>query len=230
MLLNNKIKKSVLTEIDLFKKNANQLPQKKDIDILKKVRAIWVLSGSGSYLKPLSDSDSNQANINNLWYHGTDNARLDYAEHWLLSYKNLLPNDRQPTLIYNGVKNQQEDLLHAIKERKYKIPLDQIYIAPGNNIRTIDQVKNFSFPPNLDLNDGYLGVLSHTTHLPRVLRFMGKNRKIFQKIKVLVLPLNLKNIEDQVKMAKPEVKGTLDYIKKGEATIDPYPFLMLSKN
>lgn len=229
MSLENEIKKSVLTEINLFEKNANKLPQIKDIEILKKVRAIWVLSGSGSYLKPLIDVESDQANINNLWYHGTDKARLDYAEQWLSAYSKILPANFRPILIYNGLKEQQKDLFKAIEEKKCKIALDQVYIAPGDNIRTIDQVKNFSFPPNLDLNNGFLGILSHLTHLPRILRFMGKNRKIFKNIKALVLPLNLKNTEDQVKMAKPEVKGIFDYIQKGKAAIDPYSYRLLDK-
>lgn len=228
MLLDIKIRKSVLKEIKLFEKNANQLPKVKDIEILKKVQAIWVLSGSGSYLKPLIDTPSDQNNINNLWYHGTDKARLDYAERWLSAYLKILPDNSQPILIYNGLKEQQKDLFKAIKEKKFKIPINQIYIAPGDNVRTIDQVKKFSFPTNLDLKDGYLGVLSHSTHLPRILRFMNKNRQIFKKIKILVLPLNLKNLKDQTKMVKPEVKGTLDYIKKGRATLDSYPYKLLN--
>lgn len=207
------IKKSVLAEIDVFSQNANRLPEKKYNKILNKVQAVWVLSGSGSYFKP-----------------GTDKARLDYAERWFLSYKKIFPQTPPPILIYNGVARQVEDLFRAIKEKKYIIPSNQIYIAPGCNIRTQDQVKNFSFPPRLNLKDGYLGIISHPAHLARIFRFMGKNRAIFQDIKVLALPCAPENPDDQIKMIEPEVKGILDYIQKGEATLDPYPYKLLGDN
>lgn len=196
MSLENEIKKSVLTEINLFEKNANKLPQIKDIEILKKVRAIWVVSGDDT----------------------TNKKRMDYADQWLSIYSDILPDNQPPVLIYNGTEEQNKN---------FNVQTDRAYIAPGINKKTIDQIKNFSFPPDLDLEDGYLGVISHASHFPRILRFMGKNHEIFKDIKVLVLPITPENPEDQVKMAQPEVKGTLDYIKKGEASIDPYLYEIL---
>jgi hypothetical protein len=225
----NLIKESILAEIALFEQNANLLPQEKDIEVLKKVRAIWVLSGSGSYLKPLINTVSDQINIDNYWYHGTDKARLDYAKRWLSAYQDLLPDNQPPTLIYNGVPEQNQDLLEAVKEKKYQIPADQLYIAPGNIVRTLDQVKKFSFPPDFDLENGYSGVLSHASHLPRILRFMSKNQEIFKGINVLALPLKSDNPQNQIKMIEPEVKGILDYIEKDEANTDSYSYKLLGK-
>lgn len=216
-LTRQELAESIQSELDVMIQSADKLPEKKDMEILKKVRAVWVLSGSGSYFVPLSNSTSDQANINNLWYYGTDRARLDYVAQWLLSYAKVLPKHLQPVLIYNGVKNQQEDLIKAIQTGKYKVPLGKIFFPPGDNTRTIDQIKNFALPPNINLEDGYLGVLSHAPHLLRTLKFMKKNQMIFGKIKILALPLKLKDEKDQNAMNKPEIKGMLDYVDKGIA-------------
>jgi len=227
MLSENKIRDLISAEMDLFEKNANRLPRTEDIKILKKMRAVWVLSGSGSYLKPLINTASDQANIDNHWYHATDKVRLDYAKRWLGAYAKILPNAPRPFLIYNGVSEQNKDLLKASNKKKYKIPPNQIYIAPGQNVRTLDQVKNFSFPPNINFEGGYLGVLSHAQHLARILRFMGKNRKIFRGIKVMALPLKAKNPLYQARMANQEIESVLHYIAKGEAMTEPYPYKLI---
>lgn len=221
------IKNSVLTEVNLFKKNANKLPEAKNIEILKKVRAVWVLSGSGSYLRPLINTSSDQANLANNWYHGTDKARLDFAERWLSAYSNILPACKPPILIYNGVAEQNRDLHQAIEGGKYPIPTSQVYIAPGENVRTLDQVKNFSFPPDLDLQEGYLGVISHVSHLVRTLKFMNKYPRIFRGIKVIALPIVCKDPKVQDRIDAPETKGILDYIAKNEATEESYPYIIL---
>lgn len=201
-MLNSEIeptRESVLAEIDLLEKNANQLPEEKDIEILKKIKAVWVLSGDDT----------------------TNHKRLDYANQWLSVYNDILPDNQSPILIYNGTEEQNKNL---------NVQAKNVYIAPGINKKTIDQVQNFSFPPDLNLEDGYLGVLSHSAHLPRILRFMGKNHEIFKDIKVIALPLAPENPEEQAKMAAPEIKGILDYIQKGEATLDSYPYTMLNKS
>lgn len=221
------IEKSVLTEINLFEENANILPKIENIEILKKVRAVWVLSGSGSCLKPLIDTASDQVNLRNTWYHGTDKARLDYAARWLHAYKNILPEQDSPFLIYNGVLEQNNDLLQAIEGEKYPIPTSQVYIAPGKNVRTLDQVRNFSFPTNLDLQDGYLAIVSHASHLVRTLKFMNKYPEIFHGITVIALPLIDRDQRIQAKMDAPEIKGILDYIAKNEATEESYPYIIL---
>lgn len=150
----------------------------------------------------------------------TNHKRLDYADRWLSAYIDILPDNQPPILIYNGTEEQNKNL---------NVRTKRTYIAPGINKNTLDQVKNFSFPPNLDIDNGYLGIISHSAHFPRILRFINNNQKIFQGMKVTVLPINLDNPENQEEMTQAEVKGTMDYIEKGDADIEPYPYILLDR-
>lgn len=222
----NAIKKAILDEIDFFEHRANQLPRKKDIDVLKKIGAIWVVSGSGSYLKPLLDVPSDKKNKLNYWYHGLDKLRINYAAKWLAAYSHILPSSPQPIMIYNGLKEQINDLFKAIDRGLLQIDKKKIYIAPGKIDRTLDQVKYFSFPPSHNKNI-FMGVISNAPHLARILRFMNKNRKIFSGVKIVALPVGARDKIEGIKFKEMETRGILDYIKNGEADVKPYPYLIL---
>lgn len=220
------IRKSILTEIDFFEHHANRLPKKENISVLKKVCAIWVVSGSGSYLKPILDVPSDKKNRFNYWYHGLDKLRINYAAKWLAAYSHILPSNSQPIMIYNGLEEQKKDLFKAIDAGLLKINKKQIYIAPGKIVRTLDQVKYFSFPQSFDKKK-MIGVVSNTSHLVRILRFMNNNRNIFKGIKVLALPVMARSKKGEARLKEIETKGILDYVKKDEASKKSYPYIVL---
>jgi hypothetical protein len=192
------VRESVITEIDTFEKNADTLPEARDIEMLSKIQAIWVLSGNDF----------------------TNIQRLAFAEEWLSRYSDILPDEAQPILIYNGTKDQNDEL---------SVKADRIYFAPGDNTRTLDQVKNFSFPPDLDIKNSYLGVLTNASHLPRTLRFMNNFQYIFKGIKIVALPVSDTVPDNKSSVVDMEAKGVLDYIKRGSADSIPYPYILINK-
>lgn len=218
-----KVKEIILREFFVFEKQAGKLPSPKNLMKYKDVGAVWVVSGGGSYFAPSTDSPSDRAYAKNKWYPGQDKARLDYAKSWLDALARFLPSSK-PILIYNGTKKQNEDLLKAIDTRKFKFPKSRLYLAPGEIARTLDQVKRFSLPPTFPKEGIKLAVLSHSAHLPRILRFMKKFPKPFKNIEIIPLSINVSDKAGQRQMKSLELNNLLGYIARGEAASKPYPY------
>jgi len=217
------LKKTILQEIAIFEQCAGKLPIGQNSQMFNDLGALWVVSGGGSYLCEIIDTSSDNKNIGNSWYLGQDKDRLDYAKLWLDALPKKQKSDL-PVLIYNGTFQQNADLLKAIEDKIFDLPKSRLYIAPGKITRTIEQVQGFSFPPGFSPQGKKLAVLSHTAHLPRILRFMNKFPKPFKGIEVVVLGLNVQNHAGQRAMVRSEVKNLLRYIARGEAAAEPYPF------
>ncbi|MEI6503182.1 MAG: hypothetical protein WCP21_19400 [Armatimonadota bacterium] len=201
-----KLRTQFATEIQEFELVSGRLPDPKF-----KIKAIWVLSGSGSYLKPLLEVERDRL------FEGTDRMRLDYAKECINS------SLEKPALIYNGTSEQIKDLESALQTGEYKLSIDQVKIIGGEIHRTLDQVKQFSYPADVSVSEGdYLGVLSHAAHLPRVLRMMNAHKEKFKAVKILPLSLKLQIPSDEDEFIKRELLGIIDYILKNEATIEPY--------
>lgn len=222
MIKKEKIIKAVQEEFAYFEKHAGESPVAGDfLHYYKNVGAVWVISGAGSYLRPIIDSPSDNIYKKYKWYSGQDKKRLDYAAKWLAKFNNQY--GYSPTLVYNGTVDQDKDLLQAIKEGKIVFPA-KIFIPEGKIANTLDQVKNFSFPKGFDPKKMKLAVFSHSAHLPRILRFMGKFPGRFKRVSIIALSINVADKIGQDKMKSSEIENLLCYIENGNASVEPYPF------
>ena len=220
---NDQIRDAISRELCIFERQAGELPCEKEKEKYKNIGAVWVVSGGGSYFSPIINSPSDRIYSKNSWYCGQDKARLDYAMSWVNAFTYLNPLT-PPMIIYNGTKKQNDDLLKAIDEGIFKFPKSQLYIASGKITRTLDQVKNFSFPPAFEVKKTKLAVLSHSAHLPRLLRFMNKFPKPFRGVEIVPLSINLNKKADQRQMLRMELDNLLGYIERDETSAQAYPF------
>jgi len=216
-----RIDEMIRREFAIFKKQAGKLPSKEDLGKNKNIGAVWVLSGGGSYLLPIVNSTSDRIYAKKNWYPGQDKARLDYAKACIDALASLSP---LPVLIYNGTKRQNADLRKAIDRGLFKLPKSRLYIVPGEITRTLDQVTKFSFPPSFNVKKMKLAVLSHSAHLPRILRFMRKYPKPFKNVEIVPLSINIQSKIGQRQMEKVELDNLLGYIDRKEAAAESYPF------
>ena len=196
-----RIDEMIRREFAIFKKQAGKLPSKEDLGKNKNIGAVWVLSGGGSYLLPIVNSTSDRIYAKKNWYPGQDKARLDYAKACIDALASLSP---LPVLIYNGTKRQNADLRKAIDRGLFKLPKSRLYIVPGEITRTLDQVTKFSFPPSFNVKKMKLAVLSHSAHLPRILRFMRKYPKPFKNVEIVPLSINIQSKIGQRQMEKKQ--------------------------
>ena len=212
-----------LDEVKFFQARAGELPSHENQEKYKDIGALWVVSGGGTYLSALVDSPSDRSYGKYPWYIGQDKVRLDYAKRWLDAYS-LQPPFAKATLIYNGTKEQNRDLLRAISDGKFDFARSSVYISQANITRTIEQIKNFSLPDSFDIKGEKLAVLSHSAHLPRILRFMNKFPNRFKGVKIVPLSVNLDQKSSENQMAELELNNLLGYIERGEASAEPYPY------
>jgi RimJ/RimL family protein N-acetyltransferase len=215
-------KKTFNDEIAYFESIARQSFVGADSNKYKNVGAIWVLSGSGSYLKKLISSPSDLAFKKYTWYSGTDRKRLNHAKKWLEGYEKAF--GRLPYLIYNGTEEQNDDLKKAVQNGDFKFPLGKLFIPKQPIKNTLDQVKYFELPKQIDPQKQSLAILSHSTHLPRILRFMNKYASVFQGIEIVLIPLDAENAKDQTEMMLLEFKNIQNYLKQKKIDLQPYPF------
>jgi len=222
----DQVAKTIIDEISLFEASAGTLPSQQTVVTLQKIKAIWVVSGGGSYLEPIIDTPSDNKNTKNSWYLGQDKARLDYALLWINDFATTMPPP-PPLMIYNGTKKQNADLQKAIREKIFDLTNAQLYIAPGDITRTIEQVKNFSFPPSIKPAVCRLAILSHSAHLPRILRFMNKYPRQFKNAEIVPLSIKIQDVWGQQQMIISELNNLLGCIARGEAAIEPYSFIRI---
>jgi len=209
-----KIGKQIIKEIVTLEANAKRGVEAKD----HVIDALWVISGSGSYLKSLINVKSDQSNKNKLWYHWLDRDRLDYGRDFIVQAGKLF--GRYPRLIYNGRKQQRTDLLKAISLGKFDLDSKRITILDGNITTTLSQIKLFSLAESHKIKT--LAIVSHAPHLARLLRMIAMHNGPFEGLKIVPLPLKIKAKKGEDEFTVNEVKGTIDYIMRGEAKIKSY--------
>jgi len=187
----------------------------------QKTKAIWCLSGSGSYLEPLISAPSDIPLKSSLWAHGTDKKRLDYCAQLLHDLKNKGGN---PIFVYNGVEEQNE-VLRKIASKNLGLNKNEFFIPEGNNTKTIDQVMNLTFPKQLKLEKlDIVGVVSHAAHLSRVMRMVEKFRPFPKNVDIMLYPLVFKNSRDEDRFVFSEIMGILGYISRGEISKNAYHY------
>ena len=213
----------VFRELSIFERKAGELPSDQNKEKYKNTGAVWVLSGGGSYLASIIDTPSDRNYKKYDWYPRQDRARLDYAKDWLDAFSSTSPPD-SPILIYNGTEQQNYDLKKAIDAGIFEFSKSRLFIPQGEITKTVEQVKNFVFPPSFITKGKKLAVLSHSAHLPRILRFMKKFPKPFRGVEIVPISINLDSDGSQRQMRDMELENLLGYIEKGEASIEPYPY------
>jgi len=215
----------------------------------KKIKAIWVLSGAGTYKKTITDDPGDLANIGKYWIHGSDRKRIGHAADLikkisLIASGNCLPKEVNsykisdvevlalvkeygPYLIYNGTAVQNADLIAAIKDDSLLMPEEKLFIPESKITKTIDQVKMLKFPDiNFEKNDE-IGIVSHAPHLARVMRMVNKYKPIPEGVEVQLYPLVFGDPENEREFAQSEMKGIVGYVSKGLATAESsYSYLL----
>jgi RimJ/RimL family protein N-acetyltransferase len=219
------IRKKYSDEIAYFERQAGDLPKAKSAKKYEDIGAVWVISGGGSYLSEIIDAPSDRVYAKKRWYPNQDKQRLDYAKAVLDALDVLWPKSR-PKLIYNGTRKQNFDLRKAIEKGLFKFPKSRLYVAPGKITKTLEQVEKFSFPPDFKPGKMKLGVLSHSAHLSRILRFMNRFAKKFKGVRVVPLSTNVSDYSGEHQMAASELDNLLGYISRKEAPDEPYPFIV----
>lgn len=197
----------------------------------KDILAVWSISGSGSLTKDFISSPSDDKYRNKDWYAGTDRIRLRCCEKAILSIAKAKSGQKEissgeearlikeygPYLIYNGISEQINTLLEE-SGKTFIIPKENIYIPAGKIVKTLDQIKNFSMPPDISGKKGHLIIVSHSPHLSRILRFMKKHEHKFNGLTIKVLPISAGGSTDFI---EAELSGILDYIAMGESAYEP---------
>jgi hypothetical protein len=178
----------------------------------QQIKAVWVLSGIGTYFEPITDFPGDQIYKDKPWGRWGDRERLDFAGKIVDSMPDM------PYLIYNGANVQNEALIKATKNG-FPVPLERIYFPKGKISCTIDQVKNLSLPKEIEGDNISLGIVSHAPHLARVVRMFNLYKPL-SNVKLKLFPLPSPSLE----FTQNEILGILDYVASGQATEDPFPF------
>jgi hypothetical protein len=242
---------AVSLEMEILRDSARKpwLPTIKDE--AQRIKAIWVLSGPGTYLEPVSNSPGDQIYRNEAmsWAHGMDHQRLERSA-WLMrktvelisgqdfSESGKTPKDPVriaelkaaiaeigPYLIYNGVPAQNEVANSVLDQSTVIVPKERFFIPLGQIERTVDQVKNFALPPGVEWqSDDIMVVDTSDCHFSRLLRMMEHFRPSPFDQTAIVQAFPTPTTEAGRKTyAAMEMQGTMDYIARGMASQKPYP-------
>lgn len=235
---------------DLLKKLINQLLGEVDsldkVDLTKikkylkekvsKVKAVWVLSGTGTFDRPLTDTPGDQIYKGRTWAYYSDQDRIKLAIELINYLSQAVAKDQKISvmdaireygsyLVYNGVGEQQIAIKRAIKSGKLSFPKSKLYIPKGKIIKTLDQVKNLRFPEKKYQFGDILVIVTHVAHYPRVLRMLNKYKKVFGNLSIVIYPAQFKTRKGFYEFAFNEIMGVLGYIALGEATVKPCKYL-----
>lgn len=202
----------------------------------KDIGAVWVFSGPGTFLSPLKGRDED-------WMAWMNHLRLSTGILLVLqvtsltlnkSIQEVTKNDVErsgPPLIYNGIPIENDDFRSVINLPQFPLPKGKIIIideVEKNGIKskirnTREQV--MSFPRQLLGNpiSGAIALVSHATHLPRILRYMNKYRTIPNNR----FPIRCFPIHSDPKWAaidaSREIEDVCRYLAMGHLSENPYP-------
>lgn len=220
-----------------------QLPRNKEE--ARHVKAIWTLSGVGTYEKPIAMGPGDMIYVDKPWAHGTDKKRTDHAidlvkKISIIASGKYQPEDSDtfaitneelealviengPYLVYNGIPSQNEDLIDAIQKRRI-FPIEKLFIPEGDIERTLDQVRNLQFP-QIEFEEGdTIGIVSHAAHIARLMRILNKFNPLPKGINIQAYPLVFENEYNEKEFVQSELRGIVGYISRGLATHEAYPY------
>ncbi|MFA7252984.1 MAG: GNAT family N-acetyltransferase [Patescibacteria group bacterium] len=200
-----------------------------------RIKAVWVVSGTGTYFEPITTTSGDQIYKDKPWAYFTDKKRIDHGVAVVLAItKEKLgsaadDNIRRhisksgPFLVYNGIPLQNEALESMTMKESFQLPPDKLFIAPGKVARTLDQVKQISFPKDCQfkVND-LIGVVTHVHHYTRVIRMVNRFRPLPDGVSIRPFLLPIPE-EGRAYSMQAEIRGILAYSAEGAATLENYP-------
>lgn len=212
----------------------------------RRVKAVWVLSGVGTYLVPVTDEPGDKLNLDKIWIYGSDKKRIDYALDLIKKISLLASGEYKfdqfddpglsrtemmdlienfgPTLVYNGIESQNNCLASLAHSGKILLPEKNLCILENEIKNSLDQTKTVKFPGiKLEAGD-VIGIVSHAPHLARVVKMLNKYRPLPSQVDVKLFPLVFENLENESKFLESELKGIIGYISQGLATPESYPY------
>ncbi|MFA6963159.1 MAG: hypothetical protein WC227_00365 [Patescibacteria group bacterium] len=236
--------KTVVLEIESLDQAASK-PIQFDHEKPKTYKAIWAISGAGTYQESITDLTGDAIYKDKTWAHNSDKKRIDHAIKIIreisLAVSGLSEEDQKslteeqveniirefgPYLIYNGVKIQIEALRSAVRIGKLNFPEEKLCIPDGTITCTIDQVTDLKFP-NIEFNIGdIIGVVTHSPHFPRVLRMANKHKSFPRGATIQAFPIKLDHLEDEIEFTNAELRGIIGYISKDHAEFAPYSYII----
>ena len=213
----------------------------------RKIKAIWDISFAGTYLKEFQDDRYKDK----PWATWTDRRRLNYSATLMRrltekitgrSYntspgKKFTPQQLEelrsdierfgPFLIYGSTSEQNEDLETALSEQGVVIPKNKVHIIAEKVVdtNTVDQMKTFSLPKDLQVEDGdILAVVAHAPHLVRVLHMLNRYKPLPDGMGVHPYPMAAPPAGGD-NFAMQEISGILYYtFITGDSSEEIYPY------
>lgn len=215
------------------------------VAVLKNIAVVWIISGPGTYDLPSKDDKYN----NFPWARGMDRARLNHGA--MLARRIAESRSGQkfdgplgdvalrkrmmketienygPEMVYNGTQLENDTVLDVLSREGTVIPEGKVHIIRGNIKTTLDQVKTFKLPVELNENEE-LAIISHAPHLVRIMNMINKNPPFPTRTKVRLFPVPTL-VSGRTKYAEMETLGLLRYVYlDNESTVKRYPYLVSS--
>lgn len=212
----------------------------------KKIKAVWDLSGAGTYLKEFQDD-----RFKNIpWLGWTDRRRLNYSGALVRrltekitgrSYevplgKKLTQEQIEgiksdiekfgPFLVYGATPEQNQDLEKELEEQGVVIPKSKVHITSDKIVNTIDQIKTFNLPEHMQMQQGdILALVAHAPHMVRILHMMNRFKNHFPE-GMIVQPHPLPSPPSAgTDYSMMEISGLLHYtLVSGDSAEEPYPY------
>lgn len=223
------------------------IPQ--SVEEARRIKAIWDLSGVGTYLKEFQDDRWNDK----PWAGWMDRRRLNYSAALMRrlteritgkSYRTplgnrLTPNQAEelrsdiesfgPYLIYGSTLEQNEDVETALAQHGVVIPRSRVHIIDFPEkpvgVNSIDQMRTFSLPANLQIQQGdILAIVAHAPHMVRVLHMLNRYKPLPEGLIVQPHPLSSPPAAG-TDYAMQEISGLLYYtFISDDSSEKPYPY------
>lgn len=214
----------------------------------RKIKAIWNISFAGTYLKQFQ----NDRYQDKAWAAWTDRRRLNFsatlARHLIEKItgktykavgKRFSPDQAEqlrsdierygPYVLYGSTTEQNEDLETALKEEGVVIPRSKVHIIAEKVVdtNTVDQMKTFSLPKELEVQDGdVLAIVAHAPHLVRVLHMLNRYKPLPEGMIVQPYPMPAPP-SGGIDFATQEISGILYYTYiTGDSSEEIYPYQM----
>ncbi|MEK7572953.1 MAG: hypothetical protein AAB531_00865 [Patescibacteria group bacterium] len=211
-------------------------------DVLRRIGAIWIFSGPGTYDSPTKDDKYNTF----PWARWMDRDRLNHAA--LLARKVAEVRSGQgpiigsletlqerkektrqmieefgPQIVYNGTQLEDDTVASVLSRDGTIIPEDKVDIIRENIAITLDQIRTFKLPDNFE-PDQELALITHAPQFLRITRMLNANPPFPVGTKVRLFPVPTPAIGKR-EYSKMEVLGLLKYTYVDHvATAEPYPF------
>lgn len=216
-------------------------------DIAKKIEAIWVLSGPGTYDDPVKEDRYRDY----PWARGMDRARLNYAARIakrvaearsgksfdrgglssLRKRKELTKEsilESGPYIIYNGRPDENAVVRDVLTREGIIIPQEKVLVMGEGIDKSVDQVKTVHLPEDFDIEHDELAIVSHAPQLVRIMRMINRYKPFPEGTKIRLLPIVTPE-GGKAEYALMETRGILYYTflsPDRDAAKKSYPYVV----